>query len=93
MPEGYDTSGEQRMRKVEQILQEIAQLGPKEKRAFMKALLAQGGIALDPFALVRAAIPKEVTDREVEEILGQALRRLRHPTAAARGNRQKGIAQ
>ena len=81
------------MRKVEQILQEIAQLGPKEKGALIKALFTQGGIAIDPFALVRASIPKEVTDREVKEILDQALRRLRHPTAAARGNRQKDIPQ
>ncbi len=81
------------MRKVEQILQEIAQLGPKEKGVLLATLLSQGGITTDPFALVRASIPKHLSDREVGEIFDQALRRLRHPTAAARGNRQKRIAQ
>jgi hypothetical protein len=83
------------MKRVQQIIQEIDGLGSKEKGLLIQALFAKGLVTtyVDPFALLRGSIPANLSDKQVGEILGQALRRLRHPTAAQRSHRQKGNAQ
>lgn len=77
------------MSKVERLLKAIDTLEPKEKGLFIHELFAKGLIPsdLDPFALLRAHIPANVSDKQVGAILGQALRRIRHPTASKRRHR------
>jgi hypothetical protein len=76
--------GEGKMEKVRQILKEIDSLGPKERGRLIQALFAKGLITpkVDPFALLRENLPKDLSEKKIGEILDDALHRVRHAGAS-----------
>ena len=79
------------MTKVQQIIHEIDGLQSDERRLLIQTVIAKWLVTphVDPFALLRENIPGSLSDQQVGETIGQALRRIRHTTPAPRSHRQK----
>src|SRR3989442_14875462 len=71
------------------IIHEIDGLKSDEKSLLIQTLLTRGLATpyVDPFALLRENIPDNLSDQQVGETIGEALRRIRHATPASRSVR------
>ena len=76
-------------KKVQRIIHEIDGLKSDEKSLLIQTLLTRGLATpyVDPFALLRENIPDNLSDQQVGETIGEALRRIRHATPASRSVR------
>jgi 7-keto-8-aminopelargonate synthetase-like enzyme len=80
--------------RIDRLIQEIEDLDEKERQELTKRMAERGisvpevqpSIIQDPFAQLRANIPTDVTDEEIEDLIAKAVRSIRHSGISERSN-------
>lgn len=80
--------------RIDRLIQEIEDLDEKERQELTRRMAERGisvpkvqpSIIQDPFAQLRANIPTDVTDEDIEDLIAKAVRSIRHSDISERSN-------